>query len=171
METTDQPIRTIHATEAECWHTGEAREACAVQRCKVTVPKYLIGQSYGNAEIPAGWTPVQANDEHPDRLDDEDAARLAAHELGTTVIPVLYFEGYRPDGTFDDGTFEDHFPGDWAIRWTPEPAEEPGATEGMWHAAIDLVTDLLDDMTEDDRNDAIEALRSRFDEIYTRDAL
>lgn len=37
-----------------------------------------------------------------------------------------------------------------------------------WQEFIDEVEAKLDAMTEDDRNDAIEALRSRFEEIYTR---
>lgn len=43
-------------------------------------------------------------------------------------------------------------------------------TDSPWHTTLDAIEQALDAMTEDDRNDAIEALRSRFDEIYTRDA-
>ena len=38
-----------------------------------------------------------------------------------------------------------------------------------WSATLDQIEATLDSMSGDDRNDAIEALRSRFDEIYTRD--
>jgi ribosome assembly protein YihI (activator of Der GTPase) len=38
-----------------------------------------------------------------------------------------------------------------------------------WHSKIDRIEEVLTRMSEDDRNDAIEALRSRFDEqLYTR---
>lgn len=38
-----------------------------------------------------------------------------------------------------------------------------------WHNKIRLIEEALEQMSEDDRNDAIEALRSTFDEgLYTR---
>lgn len=40
--------------------------------------------------------------------------------------------------------------------------------EEKWQQALDAITETLEAMSEYDRNDAIEALRSRFDEIYTR---
>ena len=45
---------------------------------------------------------------------------------------------------------------------------EPPTDSETWHRAIDSIQDTLMAMSEYDRNDAIEALRSRFDEIYTR---
>jgi 2-methylisocitrate lyase-like PEP mutase family enzyme len=45
-------------------------------------------------------------------------------------------------------------------------AREPHAN---WHLTLDHIERALSQMSEDDRNDAIEALRSRFDEqLYTR---
>lgn len=51
----------------------------------------------------------------------------------------------------------------------PAPTTEPYRPTGSpWHTTLDTIEATLDAMTEDDRNDAIEALRSRFEEIYTR---
>lgn len=39
-----------------------------------------------------------------------------------------------------------------------------------WHKTLDWIERMVTKMSRDDRNDAIEALRSRFDELYDRHA-
>ncbi len=78
----------------------------------------LVDQTYGVAEIPEGWVPVQANDDFIHNVgspvDDEDAARLLAIEWGTEY---RYFPGtMSPEGyEYEVGSVE-HEPGDWAVR-------------------------------------------------------
>lgn len=63
---------------------------------------YLLGQTYGEADIPAGWTPVQACDLCI-QCDDEHAAAVAA---GARDTVACYYEPADIAGL-----------GDWAIRW------------------------------------------------------
>lgn len=79
----------------ECHHTG-----------------FLLDQTYGCAEVPDGWTPVQRCDTCRFFDDDEDAAKAAAIAKGD--VPVGYFSGGTDE---DDGEI---LPGDWAIRWAEE---------------------------------------------------
>ena len=56
--------------------------------------------------------------------------------------------------------------------WSAAAAAEAEDMDGIglnWHDTIHVIGVMLAEMTEDDRNDAIEALRSRFEEIYTRE--
>ena len=74
---------------------------------------YLLDQTYGNADIPNGWTPVQACDNcHAGRnADDEKAAMFAANERDEIDHPVYY--AYFPGGWDDEN--DEALPGDWAI--------------------------------------------------------
>lgn len=76
---------------------------------------FLLNQEYGTADIPEGWTPVQACDACNRFETDEDAAIQAARDknVGSTqYVSFSYFKA-KPDPD-DEG--EDR-PGDWAIHW------------------------------------------------------
>lgn len=79
---------------SECGHTG-----------------YLIDQTYGAADIPDGWTPVQRCDTCQTFLDDEDAARAAGAARGAAV------EWFEPEREPLGDDYDDAGPGDWAIEW------------------------------------------------------
>lgn len=70
--------------------------------------QYLLDQTYGEADIPDGWTPVQACDACSTDLSDEDAAKKAAREHRTT------YEWFEPERQGDDPGV-----GDWAIEGHP----------------------------------------------------
>lgn len=81
---------------------------------------YLLDQTYGYADLPDGWTPVQACGECQQIRDDQDAAVNAAYDLAGLVWVadmahltqyVAYFPGTEIPGL-------DQEPGDWAIHWT-----------------------------------------------------
>lgn len=78
---------------------------------------FLLEQSYGTAEIPEDWTPVQACDDCNKFETDEDAANAAAQAivlegLAPGGCEVKYFPGVPAEDAEDD--YEP--PGDWAVR-------------------------------------------------------
>jgi hypothetical protein len=73
---------------------------------------YLLDQSYGEAEIPEGWTPVQACDTCQRFATDEAAAHYAARR--SSWAPCFF-------PSESDG------PGDWAAR-IPKPPKEQNVT-------------------------------------------
>lgn len=86
---------------------------------------YLLGQTYGTAEIPDGWTPIQACDTCQAFESDGLAAWSAklAHQAPATA--------YFPSAIDDDlvaGSMSSEGQGEWAILWTePSPPEAPSA--------------------------------------------
>lgn len=64
-----------------------------------------------------------------------------------------------------------------ATDYSDDPRPSPTAaireyddmTNDDWLTALNTIESMLTTMTREDRNDAIEALRSRFDELYDRD--
>lgn len=73
---------------------------------------YLIDQTYGTADIPEDWTPVQACDQCEDgqAMSDEEAAMCAANDRDDIDRRVHY--AYFPGALNHDDERE---PGDWAI--------------------------------------------------------
>jgi hypothetical protein len=83
---------------------------------------------------------------------DQDEA-FTMTGIGTTLTAAGWTIVEPPEGE------------EWEIEefvGKPEPRD--------WHATIDAVEAMVTDMSNHDRNDAIEALRSRFEEIYDRDS-
>jgi hypothetical protein len=78
---------------------------------------YLVDQTYGAADIPEDWTPVQACDgcEIGRDMTDEQAAMCAANDRDDIDRRVYfaYFPGYGHGDDPDDGDPDE--PGDWAI--------------------------------------------------------
>lgn len=79
----------------------------------------LVDQTYGAADIPEGWVPVQVDDtwaltSAAFQVDDEWAAKVLAELWGTEA---QYFPGtMSPEGyEYELGSVE-HEPGDWAVR-------------------------------------------------------
>jgi hypothetical protein len=75
---------------------------------------YLLDWSYGAADIPDDWTPVQRCDQCQRFEGDDDAAMAAAAAHGNVEVAYWYQldEDDRPAIVGD-------FCGDYAIRWTP----------------------------------------------------
>lgn len=76
------------------------------EECSDNGSGYLLDQTYGEADVPEGWTPVQACDVCQRFTTDEAAARYAARRLGG---PIDWYPPAEPD----DGDEPGH--GDWAI--------------------------------------------------------
>ena len=68
---------------------------------------WLLDQTYGEAEIPEGWKPVQACDICMRFTDDKEAARQAANHHGTMSS---WFPAAAPEEEEEPGH------GDWAIN-------------------------------------------------------
>lgn len=80
---------------------------------------YLLDQTYGHADIPTGWTPVQRCDTCDTFAGDYEAALSAAADHDT-------IEGWF-DPVYDathEVTTEGTLPGDHAIRWTATPVAD-----------------------------------------------
>lgn len=101
---------------------GQRPEHCSV--CNNV--GYLLGQTYGTAEIPEGWTPVQACDTCMAFSTDGLAAwsaKLALQAAGVAYFPsaidddvVVAFGGMVGEGSEGQG--------EWAILWTlDQPAD------------------------------------------------
>ena len=75
---------------------------------------YLIDQTYGNADVPEDWRPVQACDSCfiGKSRTDEDAAMCAANDRDDIDQRVHY--AYVPGG-YEDEDGDVRAPGDWAI--------------------------------------------------------
>ena len=76
------------------------------ERCVCGDTGFLLNQTYGEAEIPDGWTPVQACDECRRFASDEEAAHAASQAMAAAVE---WFPG-----TVDEDGEELH--GEWAIE-------------------------------------------------------
>lgn len=70
---------------------------------------YVLDQTYGFADIPEGWTPVQAHDVCERFEGDAEAAAHAAHDKGTVA---QYFFAEQ-----DEDNPDEFVPGDYAIHW------------------------------------------------------
>lgn len=77
--------------------------------CVCSGSGFLWDQTYGEADIPEGWTPVQRCDLCEKYPDDEAAARAAA-ELDTEA------EWCEPPTIVIADEFHDAGHGDWAVR-------------------------------------------------------
>lgn len=107
-----EPLMFLAAATGEDYLGRHVIEIVETETCECADTGYLLNQTYGCAEIPMGWTPVQACDVCRRFTEDEDAARAAAETAGPTII-AAYFRGVP--------TLEDFPPpGDWAINWTEE---------------------------------------------------
>jgi len=108
--------------------TGKQLKALLTGTSICTICKdagYLWDQSYGYAEMPDGWVPVQSCDgpAHRPMMSDEDAARAAATSLGGTSVAV--YREPKCDGGCDlrpgRGGHDEHCPvvnddpGDWFV--------------------------------------------------------
>lgn len=78
--------------------------------CQCAGTGYLLDQTYGEADIPEDWCPVQACDACKLAADDEEAAMYAANAVDDIDHRVYY-------AFFPGGVDEDNEPllGDWAI--------------------------------------------------------
>lgn len=124
---------------------GQRPEHCSV--CNNV--GYLLGQTYGTAEIPEGWTPVQACDTCMAFSTDGLAAwsaKLALQAAGVAYFPsaiddnvVVAFGVLVGEGSEGQG--------EWAILWTPDQPADPDApslpSAGVSDAEIAHTLELL----------------------------
>jgi hypothetical protein len=75
---------------------------------------YLVGQGYGYADIPDGWTPVQRCDACSEQVGDDEAADRAAAAHGGVAVAYFLSTEESTDATVDDNGV---YPGDYAIQW------------------------------------------------------
>lgn len=109
-ETCEQALLYLAGASGEDYlHDHEVDVAEEPLTCVCGDKGYLLDQGYGRADIPVGWTPVQACDSCSLFPGDEEAATAAAAVCSAGRFQ--YFPGV-PDDDEDDVP-----PGDWAINW------------------------------------------------------